>query len=66
MAKSMNSLEKQELICSVLQDLKKAQVDEVALVETAGSLLNRLYKHKSHSREAAAAAAREIVFSEWL
>jgi hypothetical protein len=62
----MKNAKKQELICSVLKNLKKTNIDEVALISATDVLLNKLYKQRSANRDAAAAAAREIVFEEWI
>jgi hypothetical protein len=58
-------MNREELIISIIQELKNEEMNEVVLVSVAGALLNRLYKREQPNRLKTADAVRRIIYRDW-
>lgn len=58
-------MNREELILSIITELKEEKMNEVALVSVAGALLNRLYEKSQPSRLKTADAVRRIIYRDW-
>ena len=58
-------MNREELIISIIQELKNEEINEVALVSVAGALLNRLYEREQPNRLKTANAVRRIIYRDW-
>jgi len=58
-------MNREELIISIIQELKNEEMNEVVLVSVAGALLNRLYEREQPNRLKTANAVRRIIYRDW-
>jgi hypothetical protein len=58
-------MNREELILSIIQELKNEEMNEVVLVSVAGALLNRLYEREQPNRLKTADAVRRIIYRDW-
>jgi hypothetical protein len=58
-------MNREELIISIIQELKNEEMNEVVLVSVAGALLNRLYEREQPNRLKTADAVRRIIYRDW-
>jgi len=58
-------MNREELILSIIEELKNEKMNEVILVSVAGALLNRLYEREQPNRLKTADAVRRIIYRDW-
>jgi len=58
-------MNREELILSIIEELKNEKMNEVILVSVAGALLNRLYEREQPNRLKTANAVRRIIYRDW-
>jgi hypothetical protein len=58
-------MNREELILSIIEELKNEKMNEVVLVSVAGALLNRLYEREQPNRLKTANAVRRIIYRDW-